>query len=55
MFRDLIDPLRLRLPSRLAGGEARVSALAVLEGGKLEDDLSLRMISVRLKALHGVR
>lgn len=49
MFRALADPLRLRLLSRLASGEACVGDLAALEGDKLTT------ISARLKALHGAR
>jgi len=49
MFRALADPLRLRLLSRLAVGEACVTELAALEGDKLTT------ISARLQALHGAR
>lgn len=49
MFRALADPLRLRLLSRLAAGEACVSELAALEGDKVST------ISARLQALHGAR
>ena len=49
MFRALADPLRLRLLSRLAAGEACVGSLAALEGDKMTT------ISARLKALHGAR
>lgn len=49
MFRALADPLRLRLLSRLAAGEACVTELAALEGDKLTT------ISARLQSLHGVR
>jgi ArsR family transcriptional regulator, lead/cadmium/zinc/bismuth-responsive transcriptional repressor len=49
MFRALADPLRLRLLSRLASGEACVTELAALEGEKLTT------ISARLQSLLGAR
>jgi ArsR family transcriptional regulator, lead/cadmium/zinc/bismuth-responsive transcriptional repressor len=49
MFRALGDPARLRLLSRLAGGEVCVTELAELEDEKLST------VSARLKTLHDVR
>ena len=49
MFRALGDSARLRLLTRLAGGEICVSELADLEKEKLTT------VSARLKALHAVR
>ncbi len=49
MFQALGDPLRLRLLTRLAGGEACVLELAEIEGEKIST------ISARLKLLHGER
>ena len=49
MFRALGDPTRLRLLTRLAGGEVCVTELAELEDEKLTP------VSARLQRLHAVR
>ncbi len=49
MFRALGDPFRLRLLTRLAGGEVCVSELAELEDDKLST------VSARLKTLLAVK
>jgi ArsR family transcriptional regulator, lead/cadmium/zinc/bismuth-responsive transcriptional repressor len=49
MFRALGDSARLRLLTRLSGGEACVTELADAEGEKLTT------VSARLKALNDVR